>query len=49
MSPQRPNLVLPAHIPHIKLNVFVSDCLDVEAYCWDCGNVLVELQFVEDS
>lgn len=49
MSPQRPDLVLPTHIPHIELNVLVSDCLDVEADRGDRGNVLVELQFVKNS
>ena len=34
VSPQRSNLVLPAHIPHCELNVLVFDCLNVETWVW---------------
>ena len=47
MSPQRPNLVLPTHIPHIELNILVGHRLNVEADCGDGGDVLVELEFVK--
>ena len=49
MSPQRTDLVLTAHIPHSKTDVFVFNCLNVEsckmlksyrsAYC-HCCNVI---------
>lgn len=48
MSPQRPDLVLPAHVPDVEFHVFVGYCFDVEADCRDCGDVMVEFQFVED-
>lgn len=32
MPPQRPDLVLPAHVPHGELDVLVLDGLDVEAW-----------------
>ena len=48
MAPQRADLVLPAHVPHVELDVLVRDGLDVEADGGDCGDVLVELEFVED-
>ena len=49
MPPQRANLVLPAHVPYVELDIFVCDGLDVEADGRDGGNVLVELEFVEDG
>jgi hypothetical protein len=48
MSPQRTDLVLAADIPDIELCVFVRDGLDVEADGGNCGDVLVELELVED-
>lgn len=48
MSPQRPNLVLSAHIPDIEFDVLIRDRFNVEADCRDGGDVLVELEFVED-
>ena len=36
MSPQRPDLVLSAHVPDIEARVLVGDCFDVEAHCWYC-------------
>jgi hypothetical protein len=49
MSPQRPDLVLAADIPDVELCVFVRDRLDVEADRGDGGDVLVELELVEDG
>lgn len=49
VPPQRPDLVLPSDIPHVELCVFVCDRLDVEADGGDGGDVLVELEFVEDG
>lgn len=49
MPPQRPNLILSTHIPHIELDILVRDRLDVEAHRRDGGDVLVQLQFVEDG
>ena len=48
MPPQRPNLVLSTHIPHIELDILVRDRLDVEADCRDRRDILVELELVED-
>ena len=48
MSPQRPNLILPSHVPDIKLDILIGDGLDVEADGGDGGDVGVELQLVED-
>lgn len=33
VSPQRPNLVLPADVPHVELHVLVSHRLNVETDC----------------
>lgn len=48
MSPQWPDLVLPTHIPHVELDVLVRDRLDVETDCRDRGDILVELELIED-
>lgn len=48
MSPQWPDLVLPANIPNIKFDVFVGHGLDVEADGGDSGNVLVQLELIQD-
>jgi hypothetical protein len=49
MSPQRPNLVLAADVPDVEFCVLVRDGLDVEADGRDGGDVLVELELVEDG
>lgn len=49
MPPQRPNLVLTADVPDIKLDVFVRYSLDVEPYGRDGRNRLVEFEFVKDG
>lgn len=49
MPPQRSNLVLATNIPDVKLDVLVRDSLDVEADSRDGGDVLAELELVEDS
>ena len=41
MPPQRPDLILSAHIPDIEFRVLIGDCFDVEADGGDCGDVLV--------
>ncbi len=43
MSPQRPNLILAADIPHIELDILVGYGLDVEADGRNGGDVLIEL------
>lgn len=48
VPPQRPDLVLPAHVPHVELCVLVGHRLDVEADGGDRGYFLVELELVED-
>ena len=48
MSPQRADLVLAADIPDVEFGVLVGDGLDVEADGGDGGDVLVELELVED-
>lgn len=49
VPPQRPDLILPTHIPHGELDVLVRDRLDVESHCWDGCHVLVELELIQDS
>lgn len=49
MSPQRTNLVLTTDIPDIELDILVGDALDVESDGRDGGDVLVELQLVENG
>lgn len=48
MSPERTNLVLPTHVPDVKLGVFVRHGLDVEADGRYGCYVGVELELVED-
>lgn len=48
MPPKRSNLILPSHIPDIKLDVLIRDGLDVEADSRDSCYVRVELQLVEN-
>lgn len=48
VAPQRPDLVLAAHVPDVELDVLVGHVLDVEADGRDCGDVLVEAEFIED-
>jgi hypothetical protein len=49
VAPQWSNLVLSTDIPHVELGVLVGDCFNVEADCWDGGNILFKLEIVEDS
>lgn len=49
MPPKRTNLVLTTNIPHIELDILVRDGLDVEADGGNGGDVLAELELVEDS
>lgn len=48
MSPQWPYLVLPAYIPNIKFDVLVGYGLNVEADGGDSGNVLVQLELIQN-
>lgn len=48
MPPQRPNFILPSHVPNVELDIFIRDRLDVEADSGDSGDVGVELELVED-
>jgi hypothetical protein len=48
VSPQGTNLVLATDIPDVEFGVLVCDGLDVEADGGDRGDVLVELELVED-
>lgn len=48
VSPQGTDLVLAADVPDVELCVLVGDGLDVEADGGDGGDVLVELELVED-
>lgn len=49
MPPQGPDLVLAADVPDIKFDVLVGNGLDVEADGGDGGNVLAQLELVEDG
>jgi hypothetical protein len=49
VSPQRADLVLAADVPDVELGVLVRDGLDVEADRGDRGDVLVELELVENG
>ena len=48
VPPKRPNLILPSHIPNVKLDILIGDGLDIEADSRDGSDVGVELQLVED-
>lgn len=49
MPPERPDLVLAAHVPHGEADIPVLDRLDVEADRGDGGDDLAELELVEDG
>lgn len=49
MPPQRPNLVLTSHIPHIKLDILIRHALHVEADGRDRRHVLAQLELVQDG
>lgn len=49
VSPQRTNLVLTTDVPDVKFDVLVGHALDVEPDGGDGGDILVELQLVQDS
>lgn len=48
MTPQRADLVLASDVPNGEADIFVLDCLDVEADGWNGCDDLAQLQFVED-
>ena len=48
MPPQRPDLILPSHIPHIEFDILVSDRLNIKAHSRNGRDVLIKLEFVED-
>lgn len=41
MSPQGPNFVLTAHVPHVELDILVCYCLDVESDCDTRGRISI--------
>jgi hypothetical protein len=47
MPPQRSDLVLSTNIPNIELDILICDSLDVKPYGRDCGDVLIQLQFIQ--
>ena len=49
VSPQRPDLVLAAHVPHGEADVLVLDRLHVEADGRYGGHDLAQLQLVQDG
>lgn len=49
VSPEGTDLVLAADVPDVEFGVLVCDGLDVEADGGDRGDVLVELELVEDG
>lgn len=49
MPPERTDLVLATDIPDVELDVLVGDGLDVEAHGGDGGDVLAELELVENG
>ena len=49
VPPQRPDLVLAADVPDVEFHVLVGDGLDVEADGRDGGDVLPELELVQDG
>lgn len=49
MPPQRPDLVLTPHIPHIELDILVRHGLDIESHCRDRRNVLPELELIQNG
>lgn len=49
MSPQRSDLVLTTDIPDVELDILIDDRLDVKPDGGDGGDILIELQLIEDS
>lgn len=49
VPPEGTDLVLAPDIPHVELDVFVSNRLHVEAHGGDGGDRLAQLQFVQDG
>ena len=49
MSPQRPDLVLAADIPHVKFDVLVCHGLNIESNRRNRSNTLVEFELVKDG
>lgn len=49
MPPQRPDLILATDVPNVELDVLVGDGLDVEADGGNGGDVLAQLELVEDG
>ena len=49
MAPERADLVLSTNVPDVEFDVLVGHGFDVEANGRDGGDVLVELEFVEDG
>lgn len=49
MSPEGPDLVLAAHVPHVELDVLVGDGFHVEPHRGDGGDRLSQFQLVQDG
>lgn len=49
VSPKGADLVLPAHVPHVELDVLVGDGFHVEANGGDGGDRLAQFKLVQDS
>lgn len=49
VSPQWPDLVLPAHIPNIEFDVLIGYCLDIEADCGDSSDRMAQFELVQDG
>lgn len=49
MPPERSNLILATHVPHIELDILIRDTLDVESDGGNSGDVLVcEFKLIKD-
>lgn len=48
MPPERADLILAAHVPNVELDVLIGNGLDVEPNGRDCGDILAELELVEN-
>ena len=48
MSPQWSDLILPADVPDIELDILIRNRLDIEPDRWDRADILIEFQLVEN-
>lgn len=48
MPPELTDFFLSSNIPHRECDILHwLDSLDIKTDCWDCRNILVQLQFVQ--